>query len=152
MCEVCSIVNSRPLVAVSTDPDDASILTPNTLLTQKTGDLPDTLPTFSTKDVYRSQWKHVLVLAQEFWKKWSEQYLSTLQHSRKWTTSCEDVKEGDIVLLKDNELKRTNWPMAIVEQTFPSSDDHVRKVKVRVAKDRKCYVRPICELVPLLSD
>lgn len=32
MAEVSSIVNSRPLVAVSTDPDDPSVLTPNIIL------------------------------------------------------------------------------------------------------------------------
>ena len=36
MAEVCAIVNSRPLVPVSTDPDDPQILSPATLLTQKT--------------------------------------------------------------------------------------------------------------------
>lgn len=89
--------------------------------------------------------------AQEFWRKWREQYLSTLQQRRKWITPCENIKEGDIVLLKDYESKRTCWPMAIVEQAFLSIDHRVRKVQIRVGKDRKSYIRPICEVVPLLS-
>lgn len=151
MAEVCSIVNSRPICAVSTDPNDSSVLTPNILLTQKSGYLPEILPEFDTKDVYRSQWRHVQLLSQEFWKKWRQQYLSTLQSRPKWTNLHDNMKEGDIVLLKDSEVKRSCWPMAVVERTFPSDGKCVRKVQIRVGKDRKKFVRPICELVPLLA-
>ncbi len=40
MCEVTAIVNARPLVPVSTDPEAPLILTPATLLTQKFSVLP----------------------------------------------------------------------------------------------------------------
>ena len=104
------------------------------------------------KDAYRAQWKHVVLLAQEFWKKWREQYLSGFQLKRKWTSVERDFEEGDVVLLRDNEVHRNQWPMAIVEKVFPSEDGHVRKVQIRVAKERKCYVRPVCELIPLLHE
>ncbi|XP_033763439.1 uncharacterized protein LOC117344719 [Pecten maximus] len=35
MCEVCAIINSRPIASVSVDPSQPSILSPSTLLTQK---------------------------------------------------------------------------------------------------------------------
>lgn len=87
MAEVSSIANSRLLVAVSTYLDDPSVLTPNILLTQKIDSsmLPKDLPDMDLKEAYRSQWKHVVVLSQEFWKKWQMQYLSNLQNKRKWT-------------------------------------------------------------------
>ncbi|XP_061176110.1 uncharacterized protein LOC133185066 [Saccostrea echinata] len=154
MAEVCSIVNSRPLVAVSTDPEDPSVLTPNILLTQKmdSSTLPKDLPELDLREAYRSQWKHVVVLSQEFWKKWREQYLSNLQSKRKWSQAERNFKEGDIVLLKDYEVARNQWPVALVEKVFPSDDNRVRTVEIRVAKDRRCFVRPICELVPLIQD
>ena len=66
MAEVCSIINSRPIIPVSSDPEDATVLTPNILLTQKIDALPTELPDLNIKDAYRAQWKHVVVLAQEF--------------------------------------------------------------------------------------
>jgi hypothetical protein len=79
MAEVCSIINSRPIIPVSSDPEDSEVLTPNILLTQKIDALPDDLPELDIKDAYRAQWKHVVHLTQEFWKKWREQYLLGLQ-------------------------------------------------------------------------
>ena len=57
MAEVCAIVNSRPIVPVSSDVESPFILTPTTLLTQKVGEPPEQLPDLSIKDIYRSQWK-----------------------------------------------------------------------------------------------
>jgi hypothetical protein len=36
MAEICAIVNARPIVAVSSDVEDPQVLSPSTLLTQKT--------------------------------------------------------------------------------------------------------------------
>lgn len=85
MAEVSAIVNARPLVAVSSDPDVPFILSPNQLLTQK---LPNSfeatdLGTFSFKDMLKSEWKRAQGLADQFWKRWRTQYLQTLQSKRK---------------------------------------------------------------------
>lgn len=152
LAEVCAIVNSRPLASVSEDPSDPCVLSPNMLLTQKLGYLPDDLPTVTTKDMYKAQWRHVQVLAKEFWKKWQREYLSQLQPRQKWTVDKPDLSVGDIVLLKDSDTCRYLWPKAIVTRTFPSDDNHVRKVEIRVSKDGKQanFVRPVSELVPLI--
>lgn len=135
-------------------PVTPSVLTPNILLTQKMDSsmLPKALPDMDLKEAYRSQWKHVVVLSQEFWKKWRMQYLSNLQNKRKWTKTEVNLTEGDIVLLKNSEVTRDQWPMAVVERVFPSADNRVRTVQIRVAKDRKSFIRPICELIPLMRE
>lgn len=38
MAEACMIMNSRPIVPISVDPENACILPPNVSLTQKEGD------------------------------------------------------------------------------------------------------------------
>ena len=47
-----------------------------------------------------------------------------------------DVKVGDVVIIKDENLTRNHWPLAIVEEVFPSSDGRIRKVKLRTAHNK----------------
>lgn len=80
------------------------------------------------------------------------QYLSNLQNKRKWTEMEVNLTEGDIVLLKNSEVIRDQWPMGVVERVFPSADNRVSTVQIRVAKDRKSFIRPICELIPVMRE
>ena len=88
-----------------------------------------------------------------FWKRWKGEYLSTLQSCRKWTKDKPNVKEGDVVLLKDSQAHRNEWPMGLVVKTFPSGDNRVRKVEVWTAKDGtpKVFLRLVSEIIVLLS-
>ncbi|XP_061166266.1 uncharacterized protein LOC133175165 [Saccostrea echinata] len=152
MTEVAAILNNRPLVPVSTDAESPYILTPATLLTQKTADAfsARNLGEFTEKDLYRAEWRRVQSLSDHFWRRWRDEYLTTLQKRRKWTEVCANLKCGDIVLLRDKAANRNNWPMGIIEETFPCADKAVRKVRVRVAGN-SLYTRPVNELVLLVS-
>ena len=151
--EVCKIVNSRPLVPVSSDPNSPFVLSPSILLTQKV-DIPLTLPTeIDIKEVYRSQWKHVHSLAEEFWKRWKKEYLSSLQPRNKWVNSSPNLKVDDVVLLKNHECPQGQWPLGIVDKVFPGKDGLVRKVQVSIIVNNKRhqFVRPISEIIFLFA-
>lgn len=149
--EVAAIMNARPLVPVSRDPDSPFIFTPATLLTQKVGALPALPGNFKEKDLYQQQWKQVQSLANSFWHRWRKDYLSTLQYHHKWHTARPNLQLGDVVLLKDPLAKRDQWPMGGIVKVFPSSDGHVRKVEVKVVKDGnvRVYLRPITDVLLL---
>ncbi|VDI68332.1 Hypothetical predicted protein [Mytilus galloprovincialis] len=68
MAEVSAIVNSRPLVPVSTDPENPLILTPAMLLTQKTDYVftSDHLGEFDKRDLCLAEWRRVQALASVF--------------------------------------------------------------------------------------
>ncbi|XP_042150458.1 uncharacterized protein LOC121838334 [Ixodes scapularis] len=153
LAEVSAIINARPLVPVSMDPECWDILSPSTLLTQKVGG--DTLPPseFNVKDLYRSQWRQVQWLADSFWHRWRREFLTTLQSRRKWQDSRRDLKEGDIVLLRDKQVHRNEWPMGVIVNTFPSADGKVRKVEIKTATrgELKTFRRPVTETVLLIS-
>lgn len=153
MAEVTAIVNARPLVPISTDPEAPLVLTPAMLLTQKTGAPPPVPDNLTEKDGYKSQWKRVQILANNFWTRWRKEYLCTLQGRQKWLVKKTNLKEGDVVLLKDSTAKRNEWPMGLVEKTYPSKDGLVRKVDVKVARHQgvKSFCRPISDLILLLS-
>ena len=153
MTEVCAILNSRPIAAIDTDPSSPMVLSPNILLTQKQGEIGTISDHLSIKDMYSASWKHVQVLSDMFWKKWRATYLESLQRRRKWCSSKQNLKTGDIVLLREKDVHRNMWPLGIVERPIESNDRLVRKAVIRVVKDGKVttYTRPIAEMVLLLE-
>ncbi len=152
MAEVTAIINARPLVPVSTDPSDPFLLTPSILLTQKVGTPIAPVGDFGTEDLFQRQWRQVQHLANTFWDRWKKQYLCLLQARRKWQSEHPNVEPGSIVLLKDSQTKRNEWPLGIITQVFPSKDGKVRKVEIRIPKrdGTKLFLRPVTEIVVLL--
>ena len=153
MAEVMAMMNARPLVPVSVDPEMPTLLTPAMLLTQKISPLLPPHGDFNQEDLHRNQWRQVQCLADTFWKRWRMEYLATLQKRRKWTEDKPNVQEGDVVLLRDNQAKRNEWPVGVIQKTFPSADGKIRKVEVRIFSQGtlKVFLRPISEVVLLLS-
>lgn len=151
MAEVTAIINARPLLPVSTDPQQPFILSPAMLLTQKSG-VPPPPGDFTDKDLYTKQWRQVQALANQFWTRWSQEYLPSLQRRQKWTVSHRNLQVGDLVLLRDKQTVRNCWPMAIVTATFPGKDGHVRKVEIKTTDqgDARTFLRPVAEVVLLL--
>ena len=153
MAEVCAIINSRPLGQISSDPESPLVLSLSMLLTGKTDHLLMVSDSYDLKDMYRAQWKHVQALSDIFWREWRVSYLQSLQARRKWFTTTPNLKDGDIVLLKDKAAQRISWPLGIVVKALPSEDGNFRKACVRIYKDGKTvtYIRPINEMVLLLK-
>lgn len=153
LAEVTAIINAHPLIPVSSDPEHPLILSPAMLLTQKTHAIPPICDSINQKEMLKSHWKHVQFLADIFWSRWQKEYLSSLQSRRKWHNKRTDIKEGDVVLLKDKQTRRNEWPMGVIVKTVPSEDGIVRKAEVRVANQGtvKTYYRPISDMVFLLS-
>ena len=158
MCETEAVVNSRPLTAVSDDPNDCNALTPNHLLLLNSV---DTFPTglFSSSDSYHlRRWKQVQYLADLFWTRWRREYLTLLQSRQKWSTTQRPIQEGDLVLVTDQNLPRNDWPLGRVVEAPTSADGRRRSAKIRIAKYRDSSVtrlgtmfveRPITKLILL---
>ena len=144
LAEVEKILNDRPLTFVSDDPRDPEILTPNKLLLLKPNRcLP--LGVFDEKDQYaRRWWRQACYLASVFWRRWLKEYVPTLQVRQKWLTAQRNFQVNDIVLISDENLKRGDWPLGLVTETFPDENGHVRTVRLRVGGTSK--VRPINKL------
>ncbi|XP_029181296.2 uncharacterized protein LOC114948988 [Acropora millepora] len=123
MCDVESIMNSRPITTVSSDPNDNEPLTPNHLLLLKSEvNLPPGL--FKREDsLSRRRWKQVQYLADIFWKRWSRprEYLPLLQLRKKWVHPKRNWAVGDIVLVA-SESHRNSWPLGRVVETFPDKE------------------------------
>jgi hypothetical protein len=64
------------------------------------------------------------------------------------------LRNGDVVLLRDKSICRTQWPIGRIVNAIKSSDDHVRKVEVCIIVNGKptVYTRPISELILLVEE
>ncbi|KAL4006299.1 tumor suppressor p53-binding protein 1 [Sarotherodon galilaeus] len=94
MGEVCAIINARPLIPVSTDPESPLILTPSMLLTMKPDSATPPPGDFGKGILLKEQWRRVQSLADMFWSKWRREYLHTLQLRHKWQDKKQSLKEG----------------------------------------------------------
>ena len=83
----------------------------------------------------------------DFWNRWSKEYIHHLQQYNRWRKPSENVKIGDLVLLKDECLPATKWPMARVVDVVSSADQQVGVASVKTATG--VYKRPIVKLIPL---
>ena len=79
--------------------------------------------------------------------------MATLQPRNKWTSDRSNQQTGDVVLLKDTQVKRNESPMGAIVGTIPSHDGRIRKVDVKIIRQGtpKVYSRPIKEVELLLS-
>ena len=151
LCEVEAVVNSRPLTTETfCDPLSLLPLTPSTLLTGKTK-LILPLPGKFQRDVYcKRRWRRVQHIANEFWSRWSKEYLQSLQARQKWTRQRRNYTEGDIVLLKNDNTCRNKWPMARVIAARRDDQGQVRSVTVQ-STTGLVLRRPVKKLVLLLE-
>lgn len=161
--ESAAIVNSRPLTTDNLERSDGPLpLTPNHLLTMKSGVIiPPPPGNFVREDLYlRKRWRKVQYLTDTFWQRWKSEYIQNLRSRQKWRKEIPNLNAGDIVLV-ESEVPRSEWQMARVEDTFPSQDGLVRKVKLLIGSrkldrsgknlsERSYLIRPVHKLIPLL--
>ena len=148
MCEVESIVNSRPITKSSDDPKDLEALTPNHLLLLR--GCPNNAPgVFDSADGYsRRRWRQVQYLANIFWRRWVKEYLPSLQARQKWCKKRRNLAVDDIILVVDDTLPRGSWPLGRVIEVCPNSKDGlVRRVVVKTKTST--LTRPVDKLVLL---
>ncbi|GFW67777.1 integrase catalytic domain-containing protein [Trichonephila clavipes] len=121
LTQIEGLLNSRPLSYVNdSDIECISTLTPSHFLT---GDVllsvPEELPSTSN---HRDRWELLQNIKRGFWKKWSSEFISSLQPRKKWQDAQPNLKEDDIVLIKEEGPPGT-WPMARVLQVHQATTD-----------------------------
>lgn len=147
MAKIEACLNSRPMVALTDDPNDKLALTPGDfLIGQPILAIPH--PDITGEKInYVKKWHYMRRLQQEFWQRWSEEYLHTLQVRSKWQNKQNNIIVGDIALVQEQNYPPTHWPLARVIATHPGSDGLVRSVTLRLANST--LRRPIHKLAIL---
>ncbi|XP_048587461.1 uncharacterized protein LOC125570202 [Nematostella vectensis] len=121
MTEVEKILNDRPLTRVSDDPNDLEPLTPNKLLPVYRNAC--NAPVDPSFDRFTRRWRQAQYLCNIFWRRWLHEYLPALQERQKWLHPRRNLVAGDLVLLADESCPRGQWPLGLVQETFPIDSD-----------------------------
>lgn len=144
LAEVEACMNSRPLVAMTDDKDDAQALTPAHFLIGEELKLPIPMARSEPPRDLRALWKINQYKTQSFWAQWSNDCINTLQQRNKWRTEEENVRIGQLALLKNENFPPTYWAMGRIIAVHAGHDGLVRSVTMTI--DGKPYDRPIQKL------
>ncbi|XP_071648512.1 uncharacterized protein [Temnothorax longispinosus] len=79
------------------------------------------------------RWQAVQRIAQDFWKRWSREYLTSLQGRTKWTSERDNLAINDVVLIQDNNAPPLRWKLGKVIQVYEGTDERVRVATLKTA-------------------
>ncbi|XP_046145382.1 uncharacterized protein LOC123988673 [Osmia bicornis bicornis] len=149
LVEIEACLNSRPLYPLSNDVEDLQVLTPAHFLGIASGLIPeDAPPDVSENRLERFQL--LQVTRNNFWKRWSQEYLQYLQERAKWRGPAENFAVGQLVLVRDDRYPPSKWPLGRVTEVHLGPDGLVRVVTVRTATSS--LRRHVARLCPLLLE
>ena len=149
LAEVENTLNSRPLTSLSDDSNDLSVLTPNHFLL---GRQPLYFSPATINDEHvnsRTRWKALQALSKMFWSRFVKEYLPALQIRKKWNKPQRNMQENDIVIVMEDNIHRSHWPLARVIETYPGRDGIVRSVRLKLPNTE--LMRP-CNKLCLLEE
>lgn len=148
--EAC--LNSRPLMALSDDHSDLTALTPAHFLIGEPLVQPLSRDLSEVPENRLKLWCLVQKMTQDFWNRWNEEYLLTMQCRRKWFRAKPNLEIGDLVLISNENQPPAMWAMGRIISVSVGQDGLTRSCRVRTATtqlDRP--VQKLC-LLPVRSE
>ncbi|XP_066261302.1 uncharacterized protein [Euwallacea similis] len=130
--QIEAILNSRPLIPISPDPNDLNAFTPaHFLIGQEITAIAERDYTDS-KISLGKRYQHLQRVGQHFWSRWRKEYLHQLQQRNKWQFQTNpEVHVGALVLLKEDNVPSLCWPLGRIAAVHPGQDSAVRVVSVK---------------------
>lgn len=150
LTQIEACLNSRPLTPLSSDPDELDVLTPGHFLV---GGPLTALPSEPLVDIPENRVKLYLrreKVMQLFWKRWSKEYLNTLQQRSKWRTMKDELKINDLVLLIEENTPPLTWRKGRIQELHKGKDGLCRVATVKTKAG--VFTRPIVKLVYLPTE
>ncbi|XP_055383857.1 uncharacterized protein LOC129613707 [Condylostylus longicornis] len=146
--QIESILNSRPIISLSSDPSDEQVLTPGHFLVGgPLNALPEPLRNEDVNITSLKRFHRIVFLQQKLWSRWSKEYLTTLQRRNKWPSQASNLTMGTLVLIGGDNLPPQHWAIGKIVRLYPGSDNNVRVVDVQCRN--KIFRRQIHTLAPL---
>ncbi|XP_037295306.1 uncharacterized protein LOC119189510 [Manduca sexta] len=149
LVQIEAVLNSRPLTAISSDPNDLQPLSSGHFLI---GRPLTAIPASNFKNSctsYLNRFQRIEQLRQHFWTRWSKEYISELQERVKWRLNHSSLKVDSLVILKEEHLPPLKWKLGRVVAVYPGSDGIT---KVADIKTLSGVVRRSCSKICPLPD
>ncbi|KAJ0181817.1 hypothetical protein K1T71_002539 [Dendrolimus kikuchii] len=147
LAQIEACLNSRPIARSGTDSDDAYPLTPGHFLVGEPLVLiPDANYEYANITSLK-RWQLTQRMVQEFWRRWSREYLTQFLQRNKWKERTSEPEIGDIVLVKEDNLPPARWLYGIITDKHSGLDNVTRVVSLR-CKDT-IIKRPVSKIVKL---
>lgn len=149
MVQIEACLNSRPLTPISSSPNDLEVLTPFHFLI---GQSNKTYPEYNLSDVpvnRLSRWQLVEKIRMHFWKRWSREYLTSLQVRTKWHKEVPSISnvEGMMVILMEDNTPPLSWKTGRIIEAHPGNDGQVRVVTIKTIQGLvKRSLNKVCPL------
>ncbi|XP_072395147.1 uncharacterized protein [Diabrotica undecimpunctata] len=105
LVQIEGILNSRPLHPLSSDPNDTTPLSPSHfLIGEAITSIPE--PNYLNTPTNRlKQFQLTQAITQDFWSRWSRDYISQLQAREKWKNNSPNLLQpGTLVIVKEDDL------------------------------------------------
>lgn len=142
IAEIENAVNSRPLMSTHTN-DDFTVLTPNDFLGvhYRPTEFEQSMPTPTTTAAKRLREisRNTTEVLKQFWDIWTTAYLQTLRErpgtmtfQRSKQLASRNPKVGDVVIIKHDVRKRSQWQLGKITNLNISEDDQVRSARLQV--------------------
>ncbi|GFN80939.1 tigger transposable element-derived protein 6 [Plakobranchus ocellatus] len=146
LTEVEACLNSRPLTFVGDDIDNGHPLTPSHFLLGRGSHL-DKVSCEPSLDVspelIKEKSKALEGRLDMFWKQWQDEYLKHLPLPKR-RDKFGKLEVDSVVLIREDNCPRLQWPMGVVERLIPGKDGVARTVEVRTKRGN--FFRPIQRL------
>lgn len=147
LTQVESLLNSRPLGPLSSDPNDVQVLTPAHFLHSTPLEYIPAEYVLDSNVNRLDRYKLLDHMVQSYWRRLTQEYFHTLQARAKWNTPQVPVQVGQVVIVKDDLSPPLMWNIGIITAIYPGSDGVIRVVQVRTKTGS--YKRPVVKVCPL---
>ncbi|UYV65014.1 K02A2.6-like [Cordylochernes scorpioides] len=146
MCDVESLMNTRPLTYLTEESEDLTPLTPSLFLHEvREVGVPD-LDLIDNQTLSR-KYQYIKRVREDHRERFHIEYFGFLRQETRRLKTTIPFKVGDMVLIGQESLKRLHWPLARIIQLYPGKDRLVRVAKVKTSSGDK--IRPIQKLYNL---
>ncbi|UYV73927.1 hypothetical protein LAZ67_11001490 [Cordylochernes scorpioides] len=146
MCDVESLMNTRPLTYLTEESEDLAPLTPSLFLHEvREVGVPD-LDLIDNQTLSR-KYQYIKRAREDLRERFRIEYFGFLRQETRRLKTTIPFKVGDMVLIGQESLKRLHWPLARIIQLYPGKDGLVRVAKVKTSSGDK--IRPIQKLYNL---